>query len=75
MVEFKLVPHTIRPNVMAVEVWIDGQRSAVIYPGESGDTITVNSRHIADARLEQWADVTGQQHKTYHFLFSKDLVQ
>lgn len=47
-IEFKPVPHTVRPGVIVHEVWIDGVMMASITPGDDPFTMRVISNHLDD---------------------------
>jgi hypothetical protein len=67
-VEFKLARHDIR-HVDVVEIWIDGQMRATLYPDESGEGIKLISRHFAEIRHDDVLDV-----KTFFFRFLKEMI-
>jgi hypothetical protein len=51
MINFRIVPHTLRPNTSVVEVLVDGNVAAVIYQdGEKG--IKLVSAHIKETNKD-----------------------
>lgn len=52
MVDFRIKPHSIYPNIRVVEILIDGKVAAMIYPlGEKG--IKLVSAHIEETAKEE----------------------
>ncbi len=52
MIDFRIVPHSIRPGVRIVEVLLNGAVVGTISPGDR-DSIRVISAHIAETATEE----------------------